>query len=193
MCDILADPCLSNEDDFSMRESARTLNCDSNATQTFYAFTQTSNQSQSIIIQASPQTREIGIQVDTYTSNTDTIETEEEPGDNWMESDSEMDDSDIEWSLPNEEDEEEMKPKNVSSLSGDTKFIVYKSSLEQLLPSQCLLCGNHTQETDYVWRVLGTVVHIQSICNKCDCQWEWASQPFSGMMPWGNLVFAAAI
>lgn len=86
-----------------------------------------------------------------------------------------------------------MKPKNVSSLSGDTKFIVYKSSLEQLLPSQCLLCGNHTRETDYVWRVLGTVVHIQSICNKCDCQWEWASQPFSGMMPWGNLVFAAAI
>lgn len=149
-------------------------------------------ESQSISIQASPQTREIGIQVDTYTSNTDTIETEEEPGDNWMESDSEMDDSDIEWSLPNE-DEEEMKPKNVSSLSGDTKFIVYKSSLEQLLPSQCLLCGNHTQETDYVWRVLGTVVHIQSICNKCDCQWEWASQPFSGMMPWGNLVFAAAI
>lgn len=171
MGDSLADPCLSNEDYFSMRESATTLNCDSNATQTFHAFTQTSNESQSISIQASPQTREIGIQVDTYTSNTDTIETEEEPDDNWMESDSEMDDSDIEWSLPNE-DEEEMKPKNVSSLSGDTKFIVYKSSLEQLLPSQCLLCGNHTQETDYVWRVLGTVVHIQSICNKCDCQWE---------------------
>lgn len=171
MGDSLADPCLSNEDDFSMRESATTLNCDSNATQTFHAFTQTSNESQSISIQASPQTREIGIQVDTYTSNTDTIETEEEPDDNWMESDSEMDDSDIEWSLPNE-DEEEMKPKNVSSLSGDTKFIVYKSSLEQLLPSQCLLCGNHTQETDYVWRVLGTVVHIQSICNECDCQWE---------------------
>lgn len=50
-----------------------------------------------------------------------------------------MDDMNIELSLPNEDDEEEMKPENVSSLSGNTKFIVYKSSLEQPLPSQCLL------------------------------------------------------
>lgn len=46
---------------------------------------------------------------------------------------------DIELSLPNEDDEEEMKPENVSSLSGNTKFIVYKSSLEQPLSSQCFL------------------------------------------------------
>lgn len=50
-----------------------------------------------------------------------------------------MDDLDIELSLPNKDDEEEMKPENVSSLRGVTKFIVYKSSLEQLFPSQCLL------------------------------------------------------
>lgn len=150
-------------------------------------------ESQNISIQASPQTREIGILVDIYGSDRDTVENEEEPDDNLVESDSEMDDSDIEWSLPNEEDDEEMKPKNVSSISGDTKFIVYKSSLEQLLPSQCLLCGNPKQDTDFEWRVLGTVVHIQSTCNRCDCLWEWASQPFTGMMPWGNLVFAAAI
>lgn len=47
-----------------------------------------------------------------------------------MEFDFEMDDLDIEWSLFNEEDDEEMKLKNVSSISGDIKFIVYKSSLE---------------------------------------------------------------
>lgn len=47
-----------------------------------------------------------------------------------MEFDFEMDDLDIEWSLFNEEDDEEMKLKNVSSICGDIKFIVYKSSLE---------------------------------------------------------------
>lgn len=112
-----------------------------------------------------------------------------------IDSDSEMDDSDIEWSLSNEagDEEEELKLKNISSLSSDTKFIVYKSSLEQLLPTNCLYCGNQQQEDDFEWRVLGTVVHIQSTCDKCSCQWEWASQPFSGMMPWDNLIIAAAI
>lgn len=86
-----------------------------------------------------------------------------------------------------------MKPKYVSSLCGYTKFIAYKSSLEQRLPSQCLLCGHHKQETDYVYRALGTVVYIQSICTKCDCRLEWTSQPFSGMMPWGNLISVVAI
>lgn len=67
------------------------------------------HESQNISIQASPQTREIGIQVDIYmyASDRDTVETEQELDDN-LESDSEMDDSDIEWSLPNEEDDEEM-------------------------------------------------------------------------------------
>lgn len=50
-----------------------------------------------------------------------------------------MDDFDIKWSLPNDDDEKEMKLENVSSLSGDTKFIAYKSILEQLLSSKCLL------------------------------------------------------
>lgn len=86
-----------------------------------------------------------------------------------------------------------MKPKNVSSLCGDTKFIVYKSSLEQLLPSQCLLCRNHKQETDYVCRGWALLLTFSPHAKKCYCQWEWASQPFSGMMPQDNLVFAVAI
>lgn len=74
-----------------------------------------------------------------YASNADTIETEEEPEGNWVKSAFRMDDMDIELSLSNEDDEEEMKPENVSSLRGVIKLIVYKSSLEQRLPSQCLL------------------------------------------------------
>ena len=136
-------------------------------------------ESQNISIQASPHTREIGIQVDIYGSDRDTVDTAQEPDDNLVESDSEMDDSDIEWSLPNEEDNEEMKPKNVSSISGDTKFIVYKSSLEQLLPSNAcsvetpsrkltlngvcwaLLCTSSQHATDAIAYGNGPVSHLQ--------------------------------
>ena len=112
----------------------------------------------------------------------------------WSDTDADMEDSESDWSLSLEEsDEEDDNPRNMSSLSGDTKFIVYKSSLEELLPTNCLHCANRLQDTDVVWRVLGTVLHIQSTCSKCKCQWEWASQPFSGMMPWGNLIVAAAM
>lgn len=37
-----------------------------------------------------------------------------------------MDDMDIELSLPNEDDEEEMKPENVSSLRGDQIYCLQK-------------------------------------------------------------------
>jgi hypothetical protein len=115
----------------------------------------------------------------------------DEADDMSLDSDSEMDDSDVEWSADDEE--EEVKSENSKSFSDDTKFIIYKSSLEQLLPTNCLHCGDPLQGTDFEWRVLGTVVHILSTCNKCNHHWEWASQPFSGMMPWGNLIIAAAI
>lgn len=136
-------------------------------------------ESQNISIQASLQTREIGIQVDINGSDRDTVETEEEPDDNLVEFDSKMDDSDIEWSLPNEGDDEEMKPKNVSSISGDTKFIVYKSSLEQLLPSNAcsvetpsrtltlngvcwaLLCTSSPHATDAIAYGNGPFSHLQ--------------------------------
>ena len=45
----------------------------------------------------------------------------------WSDSDADMEDSESDWSLSHEEsDQEDDDPKNRSSLTGDTKFIVYK-------------------------------------------------------------------
>jgi hypothetical protein len=123
------------------------------------------------------------------------INIEEKEDDVCMESDDENDssDDDAEWTIPCDDVQEEPELETVDNLSDDTKFIIYKGNLEQLLPSQCFLCGTVMQKADFMWRMLGTVVHIQHTCKKCLNLWEWASQPFSGMMPWGNLIIAAAI
>ena len=73
-------------------------------------------------------------------------------------SDANMEDIETDWSLSLGESDEETNPKNMSSFNGDTKFIIYKSSLEELLPNNCLHCANRLQDTDVVWRVLGISV-----------------------------------
>ena len=75
-------------------------------------------------------------------------------------SDANMEDieTDWPWSLSLGESDKEVNPKNMSSFNGDTKFIVYKSSLEEILPNNCLHCANRLQDTDVVWRVLGISV-----------------------------------
>ena len=66
-------------------------------------------------------------------------------------SDANMEDIETDWSLSLGESDED-------SFNGDTKFIVNKSSLEELLPNSCLHCANRLQDTDVVWRVLGISV-----------------------------------
>lgn len=147
---------------------------------------------QSIMIQASPETREIGVQVDMVIPRHSFEDDDMDCTDSSDHSD--MEDSDMEWMMPDQDSEDEgTTPKTNNDMDGDTKFIVYKSSLEYLLPTHCLHCGILINKADYEWRVLGTVVSIQSTCKKCSISWEWTSQPFSGMMPWGNLIVAAAI
>ena len=83
-----------------------------------------------------------------------TVETDELEDMAWSDSDADMEDSETDWNLSFEEsDEEEDSPKSMSSLSDDTKFIVYKSSSEQIVPTYCLHCSNRLQETDMDWRV----------------------------------------
>lgn len=108
-----------------------------------------------------------------------------------MKSGFKMDDMDIELSLPNEDDEEEMKPENVSSLSGNTKFIVYKSSLEQPLPSQCLLWK--PQAGNWLCMAFKALLYTSSLYATNEIANGNGLLPFSGMMPWGVLVFAATI
>lgn len=62
-----------------------------------------------------------------------------------------MDDMDIELSLPNEDDEEEMKPENVSSFEATPNLLFTKAAWNSSFPPNAC-CGNHKQGTDYVWR-----------------------------------------
>lgn len=69
-----------------------------------------------------------------------------------------------------------------------TKYIVFEASVMELL-DVCGLCsrtGLSHQKT-----VIGTCLCVSSQC-RCGFQRQWASQPFSKAMPWGNLIVTAA-
>ena len=91
------------------------------------------------------------------------------------------------------EDELNVEEDLDSDVSGETKFIIYKSCLEKLFPQECKYCGYPMNSRGYQWKVTGTQVSVQQKCKKCSCVWDWSSQPFTGTMPWGNLIVSAAI
>ena len=72
-------------------------------------------------------------------------------------SDSDLDESDIEWTLRDQDSDGETGSPETTDMSGDVKFIVYKSSLQQHYPTHCLHCGTHILPIDYTWEVLGTM------------------------------------
>lgn len=54
---------------------------------------------------------------------------------------SDMENSDMEWLMPDQVSEDEGTSKTNNDMDGDTKSSVYKSNLEHLLPTHCLYCG----------------------------------------------------
>jgi len=76
-----------------------------------------------------------------------------------------------------------------SSLSRETKFIVYKRCLAELLQS-CPVCGLSCQIT---WREIGTFVSTAQQCSNCTFSRKWSSQPMIQNYPAGNLLISAAI
>lgn len=109
------------------------------------------------MIQACPETREIGVQVDMVSPRHSFEDDDMDCTDSSDHSD--MEDSDMEWLMPDQESEDEgTTSKTHNDMDGDTKFIVYKSSLEHLLPTHCLHCGILINKADYEWSVLGVCV-----------------------------------
>ena len=103
--------------------------------------------------QMSPETKEIGIQVNFAMPNLHQFEEEEMS----TYSDSDLDESDIEWTFRDQDRDGETGSSETTDMSGDAKFIIYKSSLQQLLQTHCLHCGTHILPIDYTWYVLGTM------------------------------------
>ena len=72
----------------------------------------------------------------------------------------------------------------------EEKYIVFKSKLMELF-HQCPRCGCATEAK--VVNRCGTLVHVEQQCSHCDNNRHWASQPYIGKMPAGNLLLSAAI
>lgn len=132
------------------------------------------------MIQASPETREIGVQVDMTMLNHNHSTAGFEDAEMSYDSDIEFDESDIEWILPDQEtDDGGLVP---DTMKGDTKFIVYKSSLEHL-PTHCQNCGVLIRMADYIWNVLGIFMllqypyHILSMCTYCASTYSASFSP----------------
>ena len=71
----------------------------------------------------------------------------------------------------------------------EQKYIVFESCLDDLL-CQCVICSPKTTVSK---RSLGTLLVCEIICETCGYSNSWKSQPMSGNMPLGNLVFSTAI
>ncbi|XP_062591606.1 THAP domain-containing protein 10-like [Saccostrea cucullata] len=97
----------------------------------FNVFTQTSLnhcERQSVMIQASPVTKEIGVQTDIALHNSNHLAVEFDDDDDMpTDSDhSDIEDSDIEWTFPDQDsDEGDITPETKNDMNGDTKFIVH--------------------------------------------------------------------
>lgn len=107
------------------------------------------------MIQATPKTREIGIQVNIAIPPLNHSATTFDDDDMWSNSElSDIEESVIEWKLLIRSDDGYHIPDTENDLSGDTKFIMYNSSLEHLLPTHCVNCGINVHKADYTWSIL---------------------------------------
>ncbi|CAM4649718.1 unnamed protein product [Leuciscus chuanchicus] len=71
---------------------------------------------------------------------------------------------------------------------GEKKYIVFESCLRELFGS-CPICK--TKCTDQS-RQMGTFVAFTQLCEKCQYNRQWQSQPIVGSTPVGNLLLSAA-
>ena len=106
-------------------------------------------------------------------------------------------DSDYSWSDESDDDDAEhfieatsSHEKFSESPEEEKKYIVFESQLLQLF-KKCVNCGSNTEGAVVSKR--GTLIHVQQKCTGCDTNRNWASQPYIGNMPIGNLLLSAAI
>ncbi|KAI7799173.1 uncharacterized protein LOC130567092 [Triplophysa rosa] len=71
----------------------------------------------------------------------------------------------------------------------DAKYIVFESSLRELFET-CPLCKRNC---DVQRRRLGTFVSFSQVCENCQYNRKWQSQPVKGSTPVGNLQMSAAV
>ena len=75
----------------------------------------------------------------------------------------------------------------------EPKYIVFKSSLVELLSLvHCPCCGGLDVASTF-HKVLGTLLIIHLTCENCGQVTPWKSQPFLGVRPAGNILLSASI
>ena len=97
--------------------------------------------------------------------------------------------SDVDWSDDN--DEEDIIDDSVPRPAQKKKFIVFESSLDQLIGKiNCSICGK--PQSDMKKSLLGSMVKVCTECLDCHTILTWNSQPLFGYMLSGNLLCSAA-
>ena len=77
-------------------------------------------------------------------------------------------------------------------LHKEPKYIVFESSLRALLKwCHCPLCGS--VDIMPLWTTTGTQLNINLMCDACDTNSKWSSQPNIGTFPAGNILLSAGI
>ena len=93
------------------------------------------------------------------------------------------------WS--DDSDEENIKEYSVPHPAQERKFIVFESSLDQLIGKiTCSICGK--PQSDMKKFPLGSMVKVRTECLGGHAIFSWNSQPLLGNMPSGNLLCSAA-
>ena len=98
--------------------------------------------------------------------------------------------SGVDWS--DDSDEEDIIDDSVPRPAQERKFIVFESSLDQLIGKiNCLICGK--PQSDIKKFLLGSMLRVRTECLDCHTTMlTWNSQPLIGHMPSGNLLCTAA-
>ncbi|XP_022304318.2 uncharacterized protein LOC111111563 isoform X1 [Crassostrea virginica] len=72
----------------------------------------------------------------------------------------------------------------------EEKFLVFKWQLLQLFQF-CPSC--HSRANGVISKRVGTCIHVMQKCKECNFVNTWASQPYIGKMPAGNLLLSGSI
>ncbi|XP_062603026.1 uncharacterized protein LOC134264758 isoform X2 [Saccostrea cucullata] len=92
--------------------------------------------------------------------------------------------------IQNDENTEERPMEEPEPCHLEEKFLVFKWQLLQLF-QYCPKC--HLPARGIVDKRVGTCIHIVQKCSACNFVNNWASQPYIGKMPAGNLLLSGSI
>lgn len=80
---------------------------------------------------------------------------------------------------------------NKPSVHKETKYIIFWTSLLQLISMCCCFeCGSRALQTSTI--EIGTMLIITFTCNDCGKRHQWHSQSYIGNLPAGNILLSAA-